>query len=363
MTFPSKKGNIMQSRLTVWQQFITQPRNIKKRYLGTGIFFAVVVILLYYIGDGIKIGITGSIDFLHGQAYHELVLLLFSGIIIYIASTLRTIFAVSFSIVGFLLILPHALLIPAYPDPVYRILSWLTINVLLALVIGVIINARERQKIYLRDIMNTQEQERHRLSRELHDDTAQELIDAGHDIDEILDSSDDIPESVRDSLNTLRNNMDEILEKTRRAIQGLQPPLLDEIGIKPALLWLCGNLAEETGIEVEPDIDFPEESLTQELKIVLFRVTQEMLNNIKKHSGADKVTVELKVIENKVALSISDNGVGFTPSGSGKLLSEGKLGLVGMQERLGLVNGTFNLRSKPGEGTTIKVEIPLAEGV
>jgi signal transduction histidine kinase len=320
-----------------------------------------IILLLYYIGDGIKIGVTGSLfSFLQGGAYHELVLLLFSGIIVYITFTLRIVFALCFSLAGFLIILPHALLIPAYPDPIYRILSWLTINVLLALVIGVTINARERQKVYLRDIVNTQEQERYRLSRELHDDTAQELIDVGHDIDEILETSGDIPEKVKESLLSLRRSIDEILEKTRRAIQGLQPPLLEEVGIKPALLWLCGSLAEETGIEVEPDIDFPEDSLTQEIKIVLFRVTQEALNNIKKHSQAKKVEVVLGVTKDKVGMMIKDDGAGFTPVGRGKLLSGGKFGLAGLQERVELINGSFNLRSKPGEGTSIRVEIPLS---
>jgi signal transduction histidine kinase len=354
----------MQSRFNVWQQLITRPRNIRKRYLGTGIFLSILILLLYYIGDGIKIGATGSLaTFLQGGAYHELVLLLFSGVIVYIAFFLRIIFSLCFSLVGFFVILPHALLIPAYPDPIYRILSWLTINILLALVVGITINARERQKIYLRDIVNTQEQERHRLSRELHDDTAQELIDVGHDIDEILETPGGLPEEVKLNLLNLRKSIDEILEKTRRAIQGLQPPLLEEVGIKPALLWLCGSLAEETGIEVEPDIDFPEDSLTQETKIVLFRVTQEALNNIKKHSQAEKVEVVLVITEDKVRLTIKDDGAGFNPVGRGKLLSRGNFGLAGLQERVELINGSFNLRSKPGEGTMIKVEIPLSNTV
>ena len=237
------KGTHMQSRSTIWHQFISRPHNIRKRHIGTGVFLTILILTLYYIGDGIKIGTTESIStFLHGQPYHELILLLFSCVIVYITFTLRIVFALGFSLAGLLIILPHALLITAYPDPIYRILSWLTINILLALAIGVIINARERQKIYLRDIINTQEQERHRLSRELHDDTAQELIDVGHDIDAILESSDNLSGQIVESLHQLRNNIDEILEKTRRAIQGLQPPLLDELGIKPALLWLCAKL-------------------------------------------------------------------------------------------------------------------------
>ena len=317
---------------------------------------------LYYLGDGLFVDATQGASFVFvSQAYHEMILLFFSGIIIYVTFTLRIVYAVSFSLACFFLILPHVLLFPAYPDPEYRILAWLLINILLSIALGMILNTGERQKIYLRDILNTQERERHRLSRELHDDTAQELIDVGHEIDEILEDTDRFPENARQRLITLRSTIDDILEKTRRAIQGLQPPLLEEIGITPALFWLCDNLAEETGIEIENDISLPEDKLTQELKLAVFRITQESLNNIKKHAQATRVSLHLKMVDNRLRLQISDNGVGFTPPGSGKLISGGKLGLVGLQERVGLLNGSFNLRSKPNEGTMIQVEIPLAD--
>ncbi|MBN2238510.1 MAG: sensor histidine kinase [Dehalococcoidales bacterium] len=350
----------MQRRTSFWQQITGRPVSPRKHHLAIGIFFTLVFCLLYYLGDGIFIEATSGLSsLLLGQPFHEIVLLLFSGVIVYITFTLRTIYAVLFSLAGALLILPHAVYIPADPDPIYRILSWFVINILLAVALGMIMNARERQKIYLRDIINTQEQERHRLSRELHDDTAQELIDVGHDIDEILDKNEEFPEDVRRRLLSLRSSVDEILEKTRRAIQGLQPPLLDEIGITPALYWLCDSFSEEMGIDIEPDIDLQEENLSQEQKLALFRATQESLNNIKKHARAKNIDVKLVTVDNKTILTISDDGVGFTPPGRGKLLTGGKLGLVGLQERIGLLNGTFNLKSKLGEGTTIRAEIPI----
>ena len=352
----------MQRRVSFWQQLAEQPHSISKRHLGIAVALALVVGSLYYIGDGFLGGAANALPlFLYSQAYHELVLLLFSGIVIYAATVLRTKWALAASFAGFLIVLPHALLIPAYPDPMYRISSWLAINILLSLVIGGVLNAREQQQIYLRDIVNAQEQERHRLSRELHDDTTQGLIDAGHAIDEMLESSPHLSENMVASLHSLRQDIDETLERTRRAIQGLQPPLLDEVGIKPALLWLCDSLSEESGIEVDTDINLSEEQLTREAKIVLFRVTQEALANVKKHSGASRVKVGLKANKNRAILTISDNGAGFVPSSRGKLRSEGKSGLVGIQERVGLVRGSFDLRSKVGEETTIRVEIPLAE--
>ncbi|MFQ6122146.1 MAG: sensor histidine kinase [Dehalococcoidales bacterium] len=350
----------MQRRVSFWLQFAELPRNTSKKHLGIAVALALVAGSLYYIGDGFPGGDAGILPlFLYGQAYHELVLLLFSGIVIYAAFVLRIRWALAMSFTGFFIMLPHVLLFPAYPDPMYRFLSWLTINILLAMAIGGILNAREQQQIYLRDIINAQEQERHRLSRELHDDTAQGLIDAGHAIDEMLEPTTHLPRNLATSLHSLRQDIDETLERTRRAIQGLQPPLLDEVGIKPALLWLCDSLSEESGIEVDTDIDLSEERLTQEAKIVLFRVTQEALNNIKKHSGASRAEIGLKVNENRATLTISDNGVGFVPPSRGKLRSERKSGLIGVQERVGLVHGSFVLHSKVGEGTTIRVDIPL----
>jgi signal transduction histidine kinase len=363
MTSPEiKRKPDMQRRVSFWQQLAEQPRVINKKRVVMVIALVLVVGSLYYIGDGLLGGATHRLaPFLYGQAYHELVLLLFSGVVIYAAISLRMKWALAVSLAGFLIMVPHTLLIPAYPDPIYRILSWFVINILLALLISGILNAREQQQIYLRDIINAQEQERHRLSRELHDDTAQGLIDAAHAVDEMLESSRQLPENLVTSLHSLRQDIDKILEKTRRAIQGLRPPLLDEVGIKPALLWLCDSLSEESGIDIAAKIDLPEEKLTQEAKIVLFRVTQEALTNIKKHARATKAEIALKANENRVTLIIKDNGVGFVPTSRGKLRSGGKLGLVGIQERVNLVHGYFDLHSRIRQGTTIRVEIPLLE--
>lgn len=352
----------MQHRIRFWQQLVEQPLSISKRHWGIIVALVLMVGSLYYIGDGPLGGsIEGLPPFLYSQAYHELVLLLFSGVVIYTAITLRTRWALAVSMAGFLITLPHVFLIPAYPDPIYRISSWLIINILLALFISEVLNARERRHMYLRDIINAQEQERHRLSRELHDDTAQGLIDSGHAIDEMLESSPHLSKHLAASLRSLREDIDETLEKTRRAIQGLQPPLLDEIGIKPALLWQCDSLSEESGIEVVIDIDLPEKRLTQEAKMVLFRVTQEALANVKRHSRASRAELELKANENRVTLTISDNGIGFIPISRGKLRSQGKSGLVGIQERVSLVSGSFDLRTKPGQGTMVRVELPLLD--
>ena len=125
------------------------------------------------------------------------------------------------------------------------------------------------------------------------------------------------------------------------------------------VLWLCNSLSEESGIEIDTDIDLSEERLTQETKMVLFRVTQEALANIRKHSQASRAELRLKENRDRITLTIEDNGIGFVPSSRWKLRCEGKAGLVGIQERVGLIDGSFELRSKAGQGTTVRVEIPL----
>ena len=169
----------------------------------------------------------------------------------------------------------------------------------------------------------------------------------------------DMPPDISSSLKALRREMDQVLDATRRAIQGLRPPLLDEMGITPALIWLCDGLAEETGIKVERHIGIHRTKLPAEIELALFRVSQEAITNIKKHSLASEVWYALQIRHGKIRLFIRDNGRGFTPTKEANVRLAGKMGLIGIRERVRLLNGTFALTSAPGMGTTLKISIPL----
>jgi two-component system sensor histidine kinase DegS len=151
-----------------------------------------------------------------------------------------------------------------------------------------------------------------------------------------------------------------ILEGVRHFSQELRPFILDDLGLVPAVKWLAADLAKNEKIEVETEIGGNPRSLPPEAELMLFRITQEALTNVRKHARATRVLVRLDFSSHKVKVTIIDNGTGFeTPSRLGDLTRIGKLGLAGMQERIQLLGGTINIESRPGTGVTLTVEVPL----
>jgi len=338
-----------------------------KRHPHLSIWYQIVIYafvicfgLLYYLGDfpDTNMWISQS-PFLYNHAYHEILLFCFVALVYTSAILLGTRKALIISIVGFIIVSPHAAYIPVYPDAFFRIVTWLLINILLALVIGAELKTRDQHQIYIRQLLNAQEEQRKRLSRDLHDGPVQSLVDIGHNIDQMLDDKADSSKSISDRLIKMRDKIDDILEQTRRAIHGLQPPLLEEVGLQPALMWLCDDLAERSDIKIDVDIHLPEQRISGELEITLFRIVQEALTNIKKHANASEVVVELKTNGRNIELLITDNGFGFEPLTSDKLYTLDKFGLIGIRKRVDLLGGTFNLQSVVEKGTTLLIEIPI----
>ena len=154
------------------------------------------------------------------------------------------------------------------------------------------------------------------------------------------------------------------MDAVHRFARELRPAMLDELGLLPALRSYLNGFAERTGIEVRLDGRGEAEDLDDEQKTVLFRVMQESLTNIAKHAAASRVTVTFRRVGGTVRLQIKDDGRGFEVErqfgGNGKQ----RLGLLGMAERLRLVNGSLTITSALGEGTTVRAELlpkaPLA---
>jgi signal transduction histidine kinase len=336
-------------------------RNLRhtKRHLLITSAFVVVLGGFYFVGTGFLLRLWLPPPFFYRVGYHEIILVAYSGLVVYATTTLGIKAGLIVSLVGLFIAIPHHIFFPAQPDAYYRYASWLAKNCLLAIFIGAALNAKEQQGYYLREVFNIQEQERLRLSRELHDDIAQKLIDAGHAIDELLFRIKDPSPDFEVRLKILRKQTDQVLEDTRRAIQGLRPPLLEEIGLKRSLSWLCQELSEETNIEVEQHIDIEDVRMTPEIEFAIYRISQEAITNIKKHSAATKLNYSLWAKSGRIRLIISDNGRGFAPPGQEKLRAAGKMGLVGIRERVRLLKGTLDLESSPGSGTTLKIGIPL----
>lgn len=160
-------------------------------------------------------------------------------------------------------------------------------------------------------------------------------------------------------LEELRQMTEGILQGVRRFSQDLRPPTLDDLGLLPTLEGLITSLMEQDGIEAELRVVGTQRRLPPEVELVLFRIAQEALNNVKKHSTASKVVTTVEFTNGQVRITISDNGRGFElPDRTGDLAATGKLGLIGMQERAQLLGGTLTVRSELGQGTTVVVDVP-----
>jgi signal transduction histidine kinase len=141
--------------------------------------------------------------------------------------------------------------------------------------------------------------------------------------------------------------------------QDLRPAALDRLGLLPGLEWLAANLTQHSGIAAEVKVKGKERGLPEETAIALFRIAQEALRNVWRHSGANRAEITVQFDEEITRLTVSDNGRGFgLPDKIGDLAKGGKLGLTGMQERAQLVGGTLTVQSQPDKGTSVTVELP-----
>jgi signal transduction histidine kinase len=201
-------------------------------------------------------------------------------------------------------------------------------------------------------IVSGQEQERRRLSRELHDETGQALTSILLGLKAIEDAQG--TERFAEAVADLRELVQVTLQDVRRLAVELRPKALDDFGLAPAVERLTSSFAEQTGIDTQLESRLPEERLPSEVETVLYRVVQEALTNIVKHARAERVSVVLQTKPSTVTAVIEDDGRGFS---DGEGSSEG-IGLIGMRERVGLVGGRLEVESSPS-GTTIVVEVPL----
>jgi len=222
-------------------------------------------------------------------------------------------------------------------------------------------NARlyENMRFYVRQITRAQEDERKRIARELHDDTAQALIDLSRRLDDLATSHEQLSESAMGRLEELHELIDGILRDVRRFSRDLRPSVLDDLGLLPALEGLMADV-KEARVETELKVYGDRRRLPPEVELVLFRIVQEALSNVRRHSQASQVATVVEFGEGGVRITVDDNGQGFElPDRTGDLATAGKLGLIGMHERAQLLGGTLAVHSEPGKGTTVTVDVPV----
>jgi signal transduction histidine kinase len=204
-----------------------------------------------------------------------------------------------------------------------------------------------------------QEAERKRLARELHDDTAQALVGLIQRIKLARRDLDRNPERVSARLAELETLTTSAWQDVRQFCDRLRPPGLDHVGLVPALT----DLAEQDRLPAGPagtlDVQGPEQRLSPDLELAVFRIVQEGLNNVHQHAQAQSVTVALRFAVDGLHVIVEDDGVGFTPPRLPyELVQQGHLGLAGMHERVQLVGGSLTVASAPGSGSRLHAFIP-----
>ena len=209
-------------------------------------------------------------------------------------------------------------------------------------------------------LMTLQDEERRRIARELHDSTGQKLAAAKLQIDTLVKSGN--LKSHEKALAETSQWIDECFQEVRTLSQLLHPPLLDEAGLISATRWVVDGFSERAKIEVDLKITPELGRLPQPVELAVFRVIQESLSNIHRHSGAKKASIKLARNNNSVSLEVRDDGKGMPPevfSGSPQRKQIVGVGILGMRERLAQLDGTLEIDSTKN-GTTIKVHVPLA---
>jgi two-component system, NarL family, sensor histidine kinase DegS len=198
--------------------------------------------------------------------------------------------------------------------------------------------------------LRAQEEERFRLSRELHDETVQELVIAKASLESRPGS-----QGERARLEYVDATLQRCIDGIRRFCEALRPSMLDDLGLVPALDFMLTDLAVRTGIRMALEEQGERLRLSLEQELVIFRVAQEALHNVEHHAHASRVVVRLACDHGRLSLEVVDDGCGFDPAN----VRQGSLGLSGMQERARLIDAAFKVSSRPG-ATRVRLDLSPA---
>lgn len=220
--------------------------------------------------------------------------------------------------------------------------------------------SREELKLLASQLLRAQEDERKRISREMHDSIGSSLSAVKFCVDStavLLGKN----HEVREAFRMLSKSVEQAIDESRRIMTDLRPSMLDDLGIVTTLGWFCRRCEGlYSGIRVTRDIKIDEAAVPENLKIIIFRIIQEAMNNSAKHSRAGEITLGLSLEDELIELRIGDDGIGFNPAEVSSKGQCAKFGLTSMRERAELSGGKFEIRSTPGEGTTIIVRWNVA---
>jgi two-component system, NarL family, sensor histidine kinase DegS len=215
----------------------------------------------------------------------------------------------------------------------------------------------EELRLYADQISNAYEEERKRIARDLHDETIQNLIAISRRLDNFISSCSNINRETLKPLEYIHESIDDSLKMIRHFIYDLRPPTLEYLGLVPAVRDLIKNINESSVIKIGLKIDGFNKKYPQKKALIIYRIIQEAVNNIWRHSFASEAEVLFKGLNNKSEIIITDNGKGFETDAEQPFLKVGKLGIMGMKERAHLIGGKLKIESEIGNGTIITLKI------
>ncbi|MGM7702926.1 sensor histidine kinase [Pseudalkalibacillus sp. Hm43] len=223
--------------------------------------------------------------------------------------------------------------------------------------VGEMVKDAQAKQDFGLQIIEAQEEERGRVSREIHDGPAQMLANVllRSELIEKIYMQKGV-EEARSELKDLRHMVKEALTEVRRIIYDLRPMALDDLGLVPTLEKYLRNLSESTGINIQLRSFGNERRLPSKMEVATYRLIQESVQNACKHAKADEIQVKVEFQQN-LSILVRDNGIGFDPDEK----KEQSFGLIGMKERVDLLEGTLKIDTNPGKGTLIFIQIPLTE--
>jgi signal transduction histidine kinase len=203
---------------------------------------------------------------------------------------------------------------------------------------------------------STREEERMRISRELHDQLGQSLTAMKFDLTSLAERLNDLDEGLAHKTKDILTQLNAMIKTVRRISTELRPGMLDDLGLLASIEWQADDFQKRTGIECKVSGSGNDLNLTRQQSLTLFRIFQEALTNVARYAGAKHVDVNLSTNGNQVKFEFHDDGRGIHEE---EITQGQSLGLLGMHERVKHIGGTFEIKGIPDQGTTIKVTIPI----
>jgi len=216
--------------------------------------------------------------------------------------------------------------------------------------------SEEKLRALAAHLITVREEERAHIAREVHDELGQVLTGLKMDIASLARRLDD--KSLLDKTDSMRHLVDATIHTVRKICTGLRPEVLDEMGLVEAIGWQAMEFQKRTGIRCPLNLPAETPALDTDLSTTTFRIFQEILTNVARHSSATRLAIELKCASDRLILEVMDNGVGISAS---EVDGRASLGLLGMQERALRLGGRVNISGARGQGTRVVVSIPIAK--